>query len=261
MAQHVSVAGGAVTTARGWLVAALVALGLVLHGSPAGAQTARCRILCAPELKIEPTFTVENLFSRPTIETIEDGRVVDSARTEREGVFELIFALDVPTTIPRIGLTLEAIFVPFGEADVNPFTGVSAAELGRGAIRDNGVEIETELNIGLFDTDQTGGWFSSHFDIVDKFSPAEEPGAGSSYTHKLNFEWDTAVHIFNRLPDSNWLHHVEAEVSLDYVATGLPKAGDVLGNERFLQDASPWSISFVLVMPLAPLVPGGPGGP
>ena len=146
----------------------------------AGAQTARCRILCAPELKIEPTFTVENLFSRPPSKPSRAGASSTRRRAEREGVFELIFALDVPTTIPRIGLTLEAIFVPFGDADVNPFTGVPAAELGREAIRDNGVEIESELNIGLFDTEQTGGWFSSHFDIVDKFSPAEEPGAGSS---------------------------------------------------------------------------------
>jgi len=42
---------------------------------------------------------------------------------------------------------------------------------------------------------------------------------------------------------------------LDYVATGLPEAGDVLGDERFVQKASPWSISFVIVLPLAPLVP------
>jgi hypothetical protein len=57
------------------------------------------------------------------------------------------------------------------------------------------------------------------------------------------------------LPDGNWLRNVELEVSLDYVATGLPKAGDVLGDERFVQNASPWSISFVIVLPLAPLVP------
>jgi hypothetical protein len=206
-------------------------------------------------LKVEPTFTIENLFGRPTIETIENGQVVGSAKAEREGVFEVIFALDVPTTIPRIGLTLEAIFVPFGDAEVNPFTGVSAGDLGRDAIRDNGIEIEAELNFSLFDTGQTGGWLSSHFDVMDKFSPADAPGAGSTYTHKLNFEWDTAVHVFNRLPEGNWLRNVEAEVSLDYVATGLPQAGDVLGNERFLEDASPWSISFVLVMPLVPLVP------
>src|SRR5688572_19917957 len=80
-------------------------LGLFVVAPPAVAQQQeRCRVLCAPELKIEPTFTIENLFRPPVIETIEDGRVVDSAREEREAVFEIIFALEVPTQIPRIGL-------------------------------------------------------------------------------------------------------------------------------------------------------------
>jgi hypothetical protein len=241
---------------RGWAQRAAVgAIMMLFAASPTVAQDKRCRILCAPELKVEPTFTVENLFRRPTIETLEDGRVVESSRVVRETVFEVIFALDVPTQIPRIGLTLEAIVIPFGDTAVNPFTGVSAGELGRDAIRDNGIEIESELNVSLFETEQTGGWLSSHFDIVDKFSPAATPGAKSVFTHKLNLEWDTAVHIFNRLPDGNWLRNVELELSLDYVATGLPKAGDVLGDERFVQNASPWSVSFVIVLPLAPLVP------
>jgi hypothetical protein len=111
------------------------------------------------------------------------------------------------------------------------------------------------LNIHLFDTEQTGGWVSSHFDIVDQFSPAEQPGATSSYTHKLDFEWDTAFHVFSRLPEGHWLRNVEAEVSLDYLATGLPKAGDVIEDDRFLDRASPWSLSFVMVIPLAPLNP------
>ena len=234
----------------------VAALSLFVVAAPAVAQQQeRCRVLCAPELKIEPTFTIENLFRPPVIETIEEGRVVDSERAERETVFEIIFALEVPTRIPRVGLTLEAIFVPFGAADHHPFTGASASSLAGGSIRDNGIEIESELNIDLIDTDQTGGWVSSHFDIVDKFSPGEEPRAASVYTHKLNFEWDTAFHIFNKLAEGNWLRNVEAELSLDYVATGLPKAGDVIGSERFVDKASPWSLSFVLVLPLAPLVP------
>ena len=57
------------------------------------------------------------------------------------------------------------------------------------------------------------------------------------------------------LPDDNWLRNVELKGSLDYVATGLPKAGDVIGDERFLEDASPWSFSVVVVLPLAPLSP------
>ena len=126
---------------------------------------------------------------------------------------------------------------------------------GQSSIRDNGIEIESELNIGLFDEEQTGGWVSSHFDIVDKFSPGETPTAGSVYTHKLNFEWDTAFHVFNKVERAPWLRNVEVELSLDYLATGLPKAGDVVGDEQFLDDASPWSLSFVFVFPLAPLNP------
>ena len=209
-----------------------------------------CRILCAPELKIEPTFTVEHLALRHRIEA--DGQV---GRVARERTFELIFAVDVPTQIPRIGLTLEAILIPFGDTSVHPFTGAPASASGRSSIRDNGVEIESELNIRLFDEEQTGGWVSSHFDIVDKFSPGETPQAGSVYTHKLNFEWDTAFHVFSRVQRAPWFRNVELELSLDYLATGLPKAGDVIGDERYLDKASPWSLSFVFVFPLAPLVP------
>lgn len=239
---------------RRWRAGCLVVIALSIPvARPASAQDApepACRILCAPELKVEPTVTLENPGGGPRVEV--DGQV---ERAAAETVFELIFALDVPTTIPRVGFTLEAIFVPTGETDVHPFTGTSASEAGRMSIRDNGIEIETELNIDLFDTDQTGGWVSSHFDIVDKFSPGATPRAASVYTHKLNFEWDTAFHVFSRFPPRHWLRNVEAELSLDYVATGLPQAGDVLGNGQFLEDANPWSVSLVFVFPLAPLVP------
>ncbi len=209
-----------------------------------------CAFLCTPELKIEPTITFENLGSRARVEV---GGVVEE--TQRETVFELIFALEVPTEIPRVGLTFEVGFAPFGSTSEHPFTGATAADLGRDDIRDNVVEIESELNLDLIDSDQTGGWLSSHFDIIDKFSPGERPDAASVYTHKLNFELDTALHLFNWLPEGRWLRNAEAELSIDYVATGLPKAGDVIGDERFLDDASPWSLSLVLVLPLAPLNP------
>ena len=112
-----------------------------------------------------------------------------------------------------------------------------------------------ELILSLFDTEQTGGWIESHFDIVDKISPGETLDAASVYTHKLNFELDTAFLPFSRLPESHWLHHFEIEGSDDYVATGLPRVGDIVGSERYLDDASPWSFSLVGVIPLAPLRP------
>ena len=233
----------------GHVIALTVAL-LVTAAPVAAQDDPKCAVLCAPELKIEPTWTIENLGSKRRIEV--DGEIEE---VTTESVFELILAVDVPTTIPRIGFTFEAIFVPFGRTSIHPFTGASAPDVGREDFRDNGIEIETELNIDLFGTEQTGGWVSSHFDIVDKFSPGETPRASSVYTHKLNFEWDTAFHVFSRLPEGNWLRNLEAEISLDYVATGLPKAGDVVNGERFLDDASPWSVSFVAVIPLAPLNP------
>ena len=211
---------------------ALVGFAVVLlTPAPGAAQDVdSCTILCAPELKIEPTISFENLGSRARVEA--DGVVEE---TERETVFELLFAVGVPTEIPRVGLTFEAGWAAFSD--------------------DNLVELELELNLHLIESDQTGGWLSSHFDIVDKFSPAERPDATSAYTHKLNFELDTALRPFNSLPEGRWLRNLETEVSIDYVATGIPKAGDDFGDVLYLDDESPWSLSLVLVLPLAPLNP------
>jgi hypothetical protein len=48
------------------------------------------------------------------------------------------------------------------------------------------------------------------------------------------------------------LRGIELEGSLDYIATGLPHAGDEMpiGGERFVDDQSPWSFSFVFVIPV-----------
>jgi hypothetical protein len=169
---------------------------LVLMGGVAPAFAQDCKFLCEPTLLIEPTITFEK----------------DAT------VFETIFALDLSTPIPRVGVTLEAITKPFSD--------------------ENDVELESELKLYWLEGEQTGGWLSSHFDIVDKFSGAERPTDKRAYTHKLNVELDTAVALFSRLPESNWLHDVELEGSLDYVATGLPK------------DASRWSFSIVFVLPI-----------
>jgi hypothetical protein len=232
-----------------WAVLSLV-VAMSVPATLSGQEQERCAFLCVPDLKIEPTITFENLGDRARIEV--EGV---AERTMRETVFELIFAVGVPTSIPRVGLSFEAIFIPFEGADEHPFTGETAEELDRDDIRDNVVEIESELNLDLISDEQTGGWLSSHFDIVDKFSPGERPGSTSAYTHKLNFELDTALHVFNWLPEGRWLRNMEAEMSIDYVATGLPEAGDEIGGERFLDAESPWSLSLVFVLPLAPLDP------
>jgi hypothetical protein len=192
------------------------------HGQPA------CRLLCTPEFKVEPTITTTNLFGSPRVE-VDNGPPTPE---RRETEFEVILSMDLPTRVSWFGFTVEAIFLPF-DSDGTP-------------------ELEFETNLTWLSSQRTGGWLSSHVDVVDKFSAAERASDRGAYTHKLNLELDTSVALFNWMPEGRWLRGVELEGSLDYVATGLPKAGERAGGVRFLDDASPWSFSVVFVLPIAP---------
>jgi hypothetical protein len=188
-----------------------------------------CRFICELEWKFEPTFTIENLANRHRVVT-PDGI---TERVNRESVFETILALDMKTKLPRLGFTAEMSAAPFSDA--------------------NSAELEFETNFHWLTESMSRGWVTSHFDVVDQFSPAERPDETRAYTHKLDFELDTALHIFKRLPEGRWLRGVEVETSLDYLATGLPKKSDVFSEgSRFVDDASHWSFSFVFVIPIAP---------
>jgi len=215
-------------TCTPWWLATLAALGFLLAaGDVRGEEPQGCNILCTPEWLIEPTWTIENLAHRPRVIGPEGTGV---RRLSRERVFELVLAVDVPTRWRRIGLTAETIFAP--------------------ASTDNEIELELELNVYLIQPEQTGGWVSSHFDIVDQFGPAERPH-NRAYAHRLDLEWDTAFAVFKKTP-SALLRSLEIEGSLDYLASGLPRRGDIVDGVHYLDAASRWSFSFVLVIPIAP---------
>jgi hypothetical protein len=202
---------------------------MAITPSIALAQGDSCRALCDVEWKVEPTFTIENLANRHRVVT-PDGV---TERVNRERVFEVVFAVDMATKAPWLGFTAETITSPFSD--------------------DNVVELEFEANFHWLFESMTRGWVTSHFDVVDQLSPAERPGTERAYTHKLDFELDTALHVFKWLPEERWLRGVEFETSLDYLAAGLPKKGDVFPDgSRYLDDASRWSFSFVFVIPVAP---------
>jgi hypothetical protein len=154
-----------------------VALGLP---NPATAQKP-CRVLCTPEFHVEPTVTFTNLFKSPRIAT--DQGTIQEKRTAE---FEVILSLGLPTRIPWLEFTVEAIFLPFN--------------------RESTPELEFESNFIWLPAARTRGWIRSHFDVVDKFSEAERPIDHRAYTHKLNFELDTSVSIFNWLPERRWLY-------------------------------------------------------
>jgi hypothetical protein len=195
-------------------------------------QQPKCFFLCEPKLKVEPTFTWENWAKAPRIAETDSLGNTAIMKTEAENVFETVIAVDIPTTVPRVSFTFETIVKPF--------------------IKGTSPELETELNLHWLKSENTGGWVGSHFDIVDKYSPGALPHNLDRYTHKLNFELDTAV-SFLKWTKKPWLSDIEIEGSLDYVANGLPRAGDRFGNVTYLDDASRWGFSLVFVIPLAPL--------
>jgi hypothetical protein len=195
------------------LMAGLVA---VLGAPHAMAQDGPpCRVLCAPGFKVEPTLTFTNLFGSPRM-LDEDG---GSRRQGRATELELIFSVGLPTRVSWLAFSVEAIVVPFD--------------------RDSTPELEFEANLVWLPAARTKGWLSSHVDIVDKLSPAERPTDRRAYTHKLNLELDTSLSVFNWLPEGRWLRGVELEGSLDYVASGLPRSGDMVDGRRYLPRARP----------------------
>lgn len=214
----------------------LIILTIVVCGAvlPATAQDTqgKCFVLCPPELKVEPTITWDNLIRRARVaETDSQGDTVIK-KTERERVFETVMALDIPTTIPRVSFTFEVIVKPF--------------------VKGNSPDLETELNLHWLRSEDTNGWVGSHFDIIDKYSAGARPDMLDRYTHKLNFELDTAVH-FLKWTKKPWFTDLEIEGSIDYVATGLPRPGDRFGNVTYLDKAGGWGFSLVFIVPLAPL--------
>jgi hypothetical protein len=205
----------------------LVALVLSVANPTLAQEAERCRVLCVPEFNVEPTVTFTNLFGSPRIATD-----LGTTREERQAEFEVILSLGLPTEARWLEFTVEAIFLPF-DGDSTP-------------------ELEFETNFIWLPAARTRGWVASHFDVVDKFSSAERPNDTRAYTHKLDFELDTSVSIFNWLPEGRWLRGLELEGSLDYVATGLTREGDRLDSVVYLDDASPWSFSLVFVIPVTP---------
>jgi hypothetical protein len=188
----------------------------------------RCRFFCQPEIEITPAITINNLLFRARVAELPDGV---PQRETRETEFEFVLAADIPTRFPRLEFSIETHWTPFSNTDANPFTRRTADDLGASAIRDDPVELEFKSQFTLITEDQTSDWVARHFDLVDNFSAAQRPADRSTYTHKLDFEFDTSVSVFNWLPqERKWLRNIAVESLIDYMASGLPNAGDEVGG-------------------------------
>lgn len=208
-----------------------------------------CRVLCAPGVTLMPGVIRTHLFGGPTVRTLATGA---ETRLAGSSSFELIIAVAARTAIPRLSLFGSVQWLPNATEQRNPFTLYTASELGT-PVRANAPTATMGASVALLPAAQTHGWLDLAANVGDLYSQAARPSDKSAYTHKLDLDLVAHVHAFAWTPAKTWLHRVAVYSILDYVATGLPKAGDEVPVGRvFVTSARSTSLIVGLALPITP---------
>lgn len=235
-------------------VPALLSLLASAAASTAAAQQ-HCSSICAPSLHLETMAIRSHLLAHPRFQRLDDGSIGELASKTN---LEVILLVSAPTAIPRTSLFTSVQWLPTAKAPANPFTQYSASELGDAKIRANLPSVTMGASVQALRMKDTNGWLGVGGYLGALFSRAARPHDESDYTRKLDLGVSAQLGIFNWLPKHAWLHAVNGVVLLDYVATGLPHAGDEVpdGERVFLDDVHATSLIVGISVPVAPLVPG-----
>ena len=229
--------------------ASTIATVLAIVVAPVGAQHPHCAALCAPTIVLMPAMLRTHLFGGPRVQDIASSRI---ERLPSSTNLEIILAASATTAIPRTSAFYSVQWLPNAPEQRNPFTLYTASQLG-GSLRANAPTMTLGASISALTASQTRGIVDLDGVVADLFSQAARPGDKSSFTHKLDLELATHWHPFNALSQHDYLHRVTLLGLLDYVATGLPRAGDEVPKGRlFLDNARPTSLIIALAFPLTP---------
>jgi hypothetical protein len=213
---------------------------------------ARCRILCAPTVTLMPGLLRTHLLGGPRVRNLTTG---EERRLPSTSNLEIIVSVASRTAIPRVSVFGSVQWLPNANAQRNPFTQYTASELGE-PVRANAPTATIGASVSVVPTTWTGGWADVAINVADLYSQAGRPGDAGAYTHKLDLDLVGQAHLFAWTPPKTYLHRVSAYLILDYVATGLPRAGDEVPlGRRFLSDARPLSLIAGLALPITPPTP------
>ena len=214
----------------------------------AGAQRADCRVLCAPTVTLMPGAVRTHVLHAPVVR--EQGGTAHALRGGWNG--ELIVAVASRTALPRVSAFGSVQWLPNATSARNPFTLYTASELGA-HVRANAPTLVLGGSLALLTADETRGWLDLAANVGDLFSQAARPNDRGAYTHKLDLDLIAHAHAFAWAPPDTYLHRVSAYAILDYVATGLPRAGDEVPAGRvFVSDARPAALVLGLALPITP---------
>jgi hypothetical protein len=235
-----------------WLMLLVPALAL-----PPGVEASgppHCKIVCSPSLSLAPGIITSHLLGHPEVRDLSDGSV---RRLPSATNFEVILDLGVPTAVPQLSLFTTVQWLPTAGGPANPFTEYTASQLGTSEVRANIPSITLGARYTVLRPDQTGGWASLTPYLGDLYSRAARPDSRSEYTHKLDLGIIGAVAPLSRLSSHGYLRNLKLYATLDWVVTGLPRAGDEVprGERVFLTGANATSLIIGLSAPLAPPEP------
>jgi hypothetical protein len=231
-----------------WVGAAAAALTIA---PTVAAQRARpgCTVLCAPSVDLMPALLRSHVFGGPEVQNLATGA---TSRVPSLSNFEMIVAVASKTAVPHLSLFGTVQWLPNASEQRNPFTLYAASQLG-GAVRANAPTVTLGLSGSVLTAAQTAGVLDLDLDVGDLYSQAARPDDRSAYTHKLDLDLVTHWHAFAWTPPRTYVHRLTLFAIVDYVATGLPRAGDdVPQGRRFLENARPTSLVFGLAMPITP---------
>jgi hypothetical protein len=232
----------------------LVALGALCATSlMASGQSAphTCRVVCTPTLTLMPAVIRSHLFGGPMVQDLATGA---TRRLPANTNTEIIIATAAKTALPRVSAFASVQWLPNASEGRNPFTQYAATELG-GHVHANAPTATFGLSVAALAATQTHDWLEVDANVADLYSQAARPSDRAAYTHKLDLELLTHWHVLRGTPPKTHAHRVTLFAILDYVATGLPHAGDeVPEGRRFLQHARPTSLIAGLALPITPEV-------
>ena len=217
----------------------------------ARAQQQQCKLVCAPSFTLMPGMIRTHAFHAPKVRELATNQVVT---LPSKSSLELIGAFVAKTGIPWANLFASIQWLPNAKESANPYTLYTASDVGE-QLRANAPSVNMGVNFVLVKPPLTKGWFKLDGNVSDLFSKAAEPDDKSSYSHKLDLDLIGTLDVFNELPKAEYLHRVGLYGILDFVATGLPKAGDEVpkGERVFIDDARSVSLIVGLSLPFAPM--------
>ena len=234
-------------TARALLFAASLAFAATARAQ----QPSHCVVLCMPTVSLMPSMIRSHLFGGPTVETMSTGATHRLASTTN---MEMIVVVGAKTALPRLSAFTSVQWLPNASEARNPFTLYTASDLG-GDVHANAATVTLGLSGSALTAAQSHGVLDVNVNVADLFSQAARPEDDRSYTHKLDLELLTRWHTFAWARAGTFAHRVTLVGILDYVATGLPRAGDQVPKGRlFTTAARPTALIIGLSLPITPEV-------